>query len=336
VAPERVGAGGRDLFPRRAARLWQAVAVALAATLSHAHAQTTAKPVVIVPASIAAEPASQTIFRLRVEPANAVPKNSFVRVRGLPPMAALSEGHSIGPGAWAISLAALADLKITVPAGAAGRTDIVVTLVAIDGAVLAEAMSTLAVSTGAKVEKGQASRDTAPPVVANMLRAGVPESTERSAAPSQPVTQAMTPQDRERALRLVKKGDEQLAEGNVAAARLFYERAADAGLAQGAMALAGTFDTSELARLGRARHPARHEGSPALVRARAAARRQGRRGTLGAARGHLTALGSVRLGLLNCPPPPIPPRRQRVPPTRDVGHGIEPMGAPGMAAAYAR
>ena len=48
----------------------------------------------------------------------------------------------------------------------------------------------------------------------------------------------------------MKKGDEQLAEGNVAAARLFYERAADAGLAQGAMALAATFDGAELARLG--------------------------------------------------------------------------------------
>ena len=60
----------------------------------------------------------------------------------------------------------------------------------------------------------------------------------------------MTPQDRERALRLVKKGDEQLAEGNVAAARLFYERATDAGLPQGAMALAATFDAVELARLG--------------------------------------------------------------------------------------
>ncbi|HSR81613.1 MAG TPA: hypothetical protein VLL28_12625, partial [Hyphomicrobiaceae bacterium] len=32
--------------------------------------------------------------------------------------------------------------------------------------------------------------------------------------------------------------------------RLFYERAADAGLAQGAMALAGTFDATELAQLG--------------------------------------------------------------------------------------
>jgi TPR repeat protein len=55
---------------------------------------------------------------------------------------------------------------------------------------------------------------------------------------------------RERALRLVKKGDEQLAEGGIAQARLLYERAAEAGLALGAMAMAATYDAVELERLG--------------------------------------------------------------------------------------
>jgi hypothetical protein len=249
VETEGVITGNRRPVARRAGRLWRLVfALVVAATASHAHAQSSGL-VLTVPSAITAEPANQTAFPVRVEPANAVPKNSFVRVHGLPPMAALSEGHAIAPGAWAVSLAALAELKITVPAGAAGRSDIVVTLVAIDGAVLAEARSILAVPASAKVEKDKAARDPVPPVIANMLRAGVPEGTERS-APSRPVAQAMTPQDRERALRLVKKGDEQLADGNVAAARLFYDRAADAGLAQGAMALAATFDASELTRLG--------------------------------------------------------------------------------------
>jgi TPR repeat protein len=180
---------------------------------------------------------------------DAVPRNSFVRLRGLPPMAALSEGHSIAPGTWAVSLAALPELKIMLPAGSAGRSDIILTLVAIDGTVLAEARSTLAVSAGPKTDKSQAQRDAGLPA-ASMLRAGVAEGATRNGEPSQPVTQPTTPQDRERALRLVKKGDEQLTEGNVAAARLFYERAVDAGLAQGAMALAATFDGAELARLG--------------------------------------------------------------------------------------
>ena len=45
------------------------------------------------------------------------------------------------------------------------------------------------------------------------------------------------------------KGDEQLASGDVASARLLYERAADAGHAPAAMALAATFDAAELERL---------------------------------------------------------------------------------------
>jgi TPR repeat protein len=51
-------------------------------------------------------------------------------------------------------------------------------------------------------------------------------------------------------MRLVKKGDDQLADGGIAQARLLYERAAEAGLAQGAMAMAATFDAVELERMG--------------------------------------------------------------------------------------
>jgi hypothetical protein len=182
-----------------------------------------------------------------------VPRNIFLRLRGLPPMAALSEGHSIAPGAWAVALAALPDLKVTLPPGATGRSEMVITLVAIDGTVLAEARATLAVGAPSQ---GQAPRE-APPAVASILRAGPPpDALPRSPgmqtapqAPPQAAPPAMTPQDRERAMRLVKKGDEQLAEGNVSGARLLYERAAEAGLAQAAMALAATYDADELARL---------------------------------------------------------------------------------------
>jgi TPR repeat protein len=222
---------------------------ALAQTQAQTLVQASAQPSITVPPAVTAEPASQTAFPIRVGPPNAVPHNSFVRLRGLPPMAALSDGHSIAPGAWAVSLAALSDLKIMLAAGSAGRSEIVVTLVAIDGSVLAEAKSTLAVSAAQKPDKSQAQREPSAPATASILRADV-EGAQRSPSPPPSGTPPPTPQDRERALRLVKKGDEQVTEGNVAAARLFYERAADAGLAQGAMALASTFDGVELARLG--------------------------------------------------------------------------------------
>jgi TPR repeat protein len=44
----------------------------------------------------------------------------------------------------------------------------------------------------------------------------------------------------------LKKGEEQWAQGLVAPARLLFERAADLGLAQAAMALGATYDAAEL------------------------------------------------------------------------------------------
>jgi hypothetical protein len=245
-------------------RGWAVLAFALLAAQpailapSRAHAQASQQPAITLPPAISAEAATQAALPIRVTPADAVPRNSFVRVRGLPPTAALTEGYSVAPGSWAVSLAALPELKIMLPAGTTGRSEIIVTLVSIDGSVLAETKATLAISpAGQKNERNLMSRDAGPPPGATILRAGVGEGTERSGQPPQPGIQATTPgiqsvapQDRERALRLVKKGDEQLAEGNISAARLFYERAADVGLAQGAMALAGTFDATELAQLG--------------------------------------------------------------------------------------
>ena len=111
-----------------------------------------------------------------------------------------------------VPLSALPGLKVTLPAAAAGKADVVVTLVGVDGTVLVEARSTLQVA--------------APP-------------------PSPPPS---PPEDRKRALQYLQKGNERLAEGLVAPARLFYERAADLGLAEAAMALAATHDPAELGR----------------------------------------------------------------------------------------
>ena len=57
------------------------------------------------------------------------------------------------------------------------------------------------------------------------------------------------PADRDGALKLHARGEEQLGRGNIYAARQFFERAAEVGLAESALALAATYDAAELARL---------------------------------------------------------------------------------------
>ena len=139
------------------------------------------------PPAIAAEPASQAAFPIRVGPPDAVPRNSFVRVRGLPPMAALSEGHSIGPGSWAVSLAALPELKITLPAGSRGP---------VRHRRHAGGHRRLGAGRGqdrrwpfppAGRPRSRREPATRPaPAAATILRAGVPEGAERRAPPPPP------------------------------------------------------------------------------------------------------------------------------------------------------
>jgi TPR repeat protein len=136
-------------------------------------------------------------------------------------------------------VSALPRLKVLLPTDAAGQSEVSITLVSADGSLLAEAKSTLVVA--------------AAPSAAAVLRAGPPpQPPARVEAPPLPPASGpkLSPDARERALRLVKKGDEQLAEGGIAQARLLYERAAEAGLALGAMALAATYDPVELQHLG--------------------------------------------------------------------------------------
>jgi hypothetical protein len=208
------------------------------------------RPVTIkVPPVVVAEAAGQVSFPIQIEPADAIPRNSFVRLRGLPPMAALSEGYVIGAGSWAVPISALPDLKISLPVAATGRSEITILLVAMDGAVLVETRTALSVAQGAAPVR---ERSAGPPGGAAMLRAGVPVELapprQEPTAATPPVVPRSQSPDRERAMRLLVKGNEQLEEGNVSAARLFFERAADAGLAEGAMALAATFDAAELGR----------------------------------------------------------------------------------------
>lgn len=60
----------------------------------------------------------------------------------------------------------------------------------------------------------------------------------------------LTLQEREKAEKMLERGERELADGNVAIARQFFLRTATVGHARGAMLLATTYDPRELARLG--------------------------------------------------------------------------------------
>jgi len=192
-----------------------------------AWAQTGQPLSVKVAPTLRAAPASRVRLPIQAGPLDALAKNSFIRIRGLPPAAALSDGYSIAAGAWAVPLVALPTLSIILPAGLQGDSSVSITLVSVEGEILAEASMVLTVSPPAP--------EAVP--LAQALRPG-------AAAPLPPSSA-----ERERLLGLHAKGVEQLERGNVFAARKFFERAVEGGLAQSAVALAATYDPDELAKM---------------------------------------------------------------------------------------
>jgi hypothetical protein len=209
-----------------------------------ANAQKSGTPTIEVAEVISGEASTQVSFPIRVGPAASIPPNSFVRVRGLPPTVALSDGYSVASGAWAIPLRALPDLKMLLPVGAEERADVLVSLVTADGWVLAEARSSLVV----KPPRGGESlpQPETPVSIVPTPPPPVPaRRPERGAPPPFPEPTILS-ETHERAVKLKEKGDEQLAQGLVAPARLLYERATELGIAEAAMALAATYDEAEL------------------------------------------------------------------------------------------
>src|SRR5262245_26559244 len=74
-------------------------------------------------------------------------------------------------------------------------------------------------------------------------------SARPNAAPEVTASAAPLSADRERLAKMIARGEHELEEGNVSTARQFFLRAAEGGLARGALLLAWTYDKHEFARL---------------------------------------------------------------------------------------
>ena len=217
-------------------------------------------PVITVAAIILVEPMVETPIAIQVGPTASLPRNSFLRIKGLPAQTTFSDGHFVSPGTWALPITSLAELKLTVPLATTGRADLQLALLSIEGNVLAEAHTTLAVTAGTI---GTIATPQAPATPTSRLPSSAALGNEAATAPSlvkpptpaiqrpvAPSAPAMNPEERERAIKMLRRGDAEFAGGDVATARLLYQRAADAGLPEAALALGTTYDPNELARRG--------------------------------------------------------------------------------------
>jgi hypothetical protein len=178
------------------------------------HAGLAVAPVTLV------EPGGRARLQIHLGAQQALPKNCYVRIRGLPPAATLSQGHAIAAGAWAVPIVALPDLTIGAPDGVTGWSEVAIALVMADGPVLAETRTKVVVAS---------------------------RSGDAAAAAARPL---FTPEDHDRAQQFHGQGMEQLKIGNIVAARKFFALAAEAGLPNSMVELGATYDPNELGKLG--------------------------------------------------------------------------------------
>jgi len=190
-----------------------------------------------IAAMILAEPGIETSLPIQIAPGDSIPKNSFIRLRGLPPSVMLSEGHLISPGSWAVPLAALPALKLTAPISAVSKSQLNVALVGVDGTVWAETKASLAVIPASSLPGGDQAASSGPPTtIATVGPSGTPPPQAGTSVPmvqpalpragegAVPLPQAPRTQENERAVKLVIKGNEQLQEGDVAGIRRELDR----------------------------------------------------------------------------------------------------------------
>ena len=252
-------------------------------------AQRAQAPRLNIAATIVADPSSQPPLQVWIDPSDQVPAKSILHLSGLPPGISFSTGSAIGPGEWVIPLSALSSLIMNVPANVSGEFEVIITLfggwdetrtltaqtttklmIAPRSATPAPAkMASSAPTTEPEQRSNDATQQVGPAETRTALvltpeppgaiatpgpaevappPAGV-ANTDRSGEKSALQVPKLTPEERDRAEKFVARGERDLEDGNVALARQSFLRAAEAGLARGALLLAATYDPRELASL---------------------------------------------------------------------------------------
>jgi hypothetical protein len=184
---------------------------------------------------IVATPAKETplSIEIRIDAQAEKPTANWLVVKGLPAGVSLTVGFAVSTEIWAVHLLDVSKLAIRVPADVTGRFTLSFGVMGEKGRMLAGVDRILLVGSQA-------------PGAAPAQPKAASRPAHRDHAASVPL---LSPSNRQDAERLVSRGQRMQEQGNIALAREFFLRAAEMGLAQGALLLAATYDPRELARM---------------------------------------------------------------------------------------
>ncbi|MEM8977704.1 MAG: hypothetical protein AAGD43_37105 [Pseudomonadota bacterium] len=250
-----------------ASTVWSFVMIALATSLFlHFPAQAQTQNIELILAErLLVQPNKQTPIAIQIEPSEQLPNGAFVRMRGLPSNATLTQGYRVNKsGTWAVPIKSLTKLRITIPNQIEEPVPVKVQLTTLSGKIYAERQTTLIMGpsplappqlASKRQKSASETRQRAADVIAatSTLAVGEKKSSDSDSSgstsqPTAPVT--ANPAASSPAQRLLQRGHSFLLDGNISIARQFYQRSAKLGLATAAIAMASTYDPNELPKLG--------------------------------------------------------------------------------------
>jgi hypothetical protein len=195
-------------------------------------------------------PSQQLIFDRASSGADVtVPLNASLRgalegtnltVAGVPAGATVSPGRQLKSGLWRIEDAQLGSVTVHPPPGFSGKVKLVLELRRADGTIVDRQPVRLDWAGPSREQASTGPRPTSVPLM------GAPARAATNLVEHTPVT----PLNQHEISVLVLRGEEYLKAGQIAAARLVLQRAADAHDARGTLMLAATYDPIILDRLG--------------------------------------------------------------------------------------
>ncbi len=212
--------------------------------LSQQDATSTAPPEVVIPEVLQIVTGTKSPLPIRVEPEGGAAKQSMLLIRGLPSTIVLSQGRLFESGVWAIKLANLAELSLTTSSDTRGQIELDLSLVNLDGTVLAVKHATLVFVPSLTSTDSKKLAQAVDSIVNSQEQEALQDPLFENKG-----GKALTDKERKSALLFMKRGDENMETGKVNIARLFYQRAADNGWSPGALALAKTYDGNELSKM---------------------------------------------------------------------------------------
>ena len=104
-------------------------------------------PVLSSPPTLEAAPGADITLPIALDGTDGVPTRSIIAIRGLPQGSKLSSGRPYDETEWNLKPDEIGDLHLILPGNASGESRLIIQLVAIDGAILADAATILKVPT---------------------------------------------------------------------------------------------------------------------------------------------------------------------------------------------